>query len=82
VYVAEVDCRRCGLRKPALDRAPLPGKYGPTILAQTCAECWHEWVEEQTRVINHEQLMPAQPEHRRVLYERMSAFLKLGEPGV
>jgi Fe-S cluster biosynthesis and repair protein YggX len=70
-------CRRCGLDKPALEQAPLPGKWGPIILANSCADCWHEWFEEQTRLINHEGLRPSEPEHRKVLYERMAAFLKL-----
>ena len=75
--MAEVVCRKCGLTRAALERAPLPGKWGPTVLAQTCAACWHEWVEEQTRLINHERLSPADPAQRQVLYERMTAFLKL-----
>jgi len=57
----------------------LPGKWGPIILAQTCAGCWHEWFEEQTRLINHEALRPAEPEHRKVLYQRMAAFLNLAD---
>jgi Fe-S cluster biosynthesis and repair protein YggX len=48
------------------------------VLEHTCAACWHDWVEEQTRLINHERLNPAEPEHRKVLYERMAAFLRLG----
>jgi Fe-S cluster biosynthesis and repair protein YggX len=51
--------------------------WGPTVLAQTCAACWREWVEEQTRLINHERLSPADAAHRQQLYERMAAFLKL-----
>jgi len=75
----EVDCRRCGLHKAGLEVAPLGGKWGPIILAQSCADCWHEWIEEQTRLINHERLLPSSPEHRRVLYERMRAFLNLAD---
>ena len=47
------------------------------VVQQTCSACWHEWFEEQTRLINHEGLRPAEAEHRRVLYERMATFLKL-----
>jgi len=72
-----VRCRRCDLDKPALQQAPLRGKWGPIVLEQTCADCWREWVEEQTRLINHEGLRPAEAEHRTRLYERMAAFLKL-----
>ncbi len=75
--MTEVACRRCGLHKPILAHAPLPGKWGVAVVAQTCGECWHEWVEEQTRLINHEPLLPSEPEHRQVLYERMASFLKL-----
>ena len=55
----------------------MPGRYGPVLLAQTCAECWRDWVEEQTRVINHEGLSPGNPEHRQRLYARMAEYLKL-----
>lgn len=77
--MVEVVCHRCGQRKPALSSAPLPGKWGPLIVADTCVDCWHDWVEEQTRLINHEHLLPAELEHRKVLYQRMAAFLKLEE---
>jgi Fe-S cluster biosynthesis and repair protein YggX len=75
--LADVACTRCGQTRAGLEKAPLPGRWGPTVLEHTCAECWHEWVEEQTRLINHERLVPAQAEHRRVLYEKMAAFLRL-----
>jgi Fe-S cluster biosynthesis and repair protein YggX len=73
----EVTCRRCGQTRPGLERAPLPGRWGATVLAETCAACWRDWVEEQTRLINHERLLPADPAHRQVLYQRMQAFLHL-----
>jgi Fe-S cluster biosynthesis and repair protein YggX len=73
----QIVCRRCGQSADALDHAPLPGRWGPIILDQTCASCWHDWVEEQTRLINHERLLPAQPDHRAILYERMASYLQL-----
>lgn len=57
--------------------APLPGRWGGVVLEQTCADCWRAWVDEQTRVINHERLLPANAEHRAVLYQRMASFLRL-----
>jgi Fe-S cluster biosynthesis and repair protein YggX len=72
-----VHCRRCGLEKTPLAVAPLPGAWGQKVVEQTCADCWGEWFEEQTRLINHEGLRPAEAEHRKVLYERMATFLKL-----
>ena len=73
----EVRCRRCGQVRAGLERAPLPGALGPVLLENTCAVCWAEWVEEQTRLINHERLTPADPEHRKVLYARLRDFLRL-----
>jgi Fe-S cluster biosynthesis and repair protein YggX len=75
----EITCRRCGQTRSALTAPPLPGKWGPIVLAQTCAACWAEWIEEQTRLINHERLLPAEPEHRKVLYARMVGFLSLAD---
>jgi Fe-S cluster biosynthesis and repair protein YggX len=74
---SEVACRRCGQNKTGLESAPLPGRWGQRIHADICADCWHAWIEEQTRLINHEQLLPSQPEHRKILYARMAAFLNL-----
>jgi Fe-S cluster biosynthesis and repair protein YggX len=53
------------------------GQWGTILLEQTCPDCWREWVDEQTRVINHERLQPSDPAHRRLLYERRVEFLKL-----
>ncbi len=75
--MAEVACRRCGQRKAGLDQSPLPGKWGLLVLSDTCADCWHDWIEEQTRLINHERLLPSEAEHRKILYARMAAFLNL-----
>jgi Fe-S cluster biosynthesis and repair protein YggX len=75
--MAEVQCRRCGRRKEGLEAAPLPGKWGPMILGGTCADCWRDWIEEQTRLINHERLLPSDPEHRKLLYQKMASFLNL-----
>lgn len=75
----EVVCRRCGERKPALMQAPLPGKWGPLVVDQTCPNCWADWIEEQTRLINHEHLLPSEATHRQVLYQRMATFLNLAD---
>jgi Fe-S cluster biosynthesis and repair protein YggX len=75
--MAEVVCRRCGARKPGLEQAPLPGKWGSAVLADTCADCWSAWKEEQTRLINHLGLRPHLPEDRARLYCHLGEFLKL-----
>jgi Fe-S cluster biosynthesis and repair protein YggX len=75
--MADVTCRRCGQHKSALDDAPLPGEVGQAVLAQTCADCWREWSEEQTRLINHLGLRPFVPADKKVIYQHLQEFLKL-----
>ena len=75
----EVTCRRCGQHRAGLEKAPIPGRRGSRVLEQTCAVCWTDWIEEQTRLINHERLLPSEPEHRAVLYQKMDAFLNLAD---
>jgi Fe-S cluster biosynthesis and repair protein YggX len=70
-------CRRCGEMKAAMEKAPMPGRWGAVAHEQTCAACWREWVEEQTRLINHMGLKTWQPEDRAKLYELMREYLKL-----
>lgn len=73
----EVTCRRCGQSKVALLEPPLPGRWGAVVQRESCGDCWRDWVEEQTRLINHERLQPASPSDRARLYERMRVFLGL-----
>ena len=75
--MATITCRRCGQTRDALDNAPMPGAWGERIMAETCEPCWHEWQEEQTRVINHENLRPFVPADKNLLYRKMHEFLKL-----
>jgi Fe-S cluster biosynthesis and repair protein YggX len=72
-----IHCRRCGQTKPGLTDAPLPGEWGPAILSQTCADCWRDWSQEQTRIINHLGLQVFKPADKRVLYRNLHDYLKL-----
>jgi Fe-S cluster biosynthesis and repair protein YggX len=75
--MAEADCRRCEQRKQGLEQPPLPGQWGDAVLAQTCADCWRAWTEEQTRLINHLGLQPFRPADKKVIYRHLHEFLKL-----
>ena len=79
--MSEVTCARCGETREGLDRAPLPGVLGASILAHTCAVCWEGWKAEQIRVINHFQLRPQLAEDREKLYEITREALKLPPDG-
>lgn len=75
--MVEVDCSRCGKRGPALAEPPLPGPWGAAVVQETCANCWADWREEQTRLINHERLQPALPADRQRLYAHLREYLNL-----
>ncbi len=75
--MAEVQCARCQERKAALETTPLPGRWGEVVLAEACADCWRAWQEEQTRLINHENLRPWVPADKQLLYRKLREFLNL-----
>jgi Fe-S cluster biosynthesis and repair protein YggX len=81
--MAIVTCTRCKNAKPGLERAPIPGETGQTILANVCAGCWKEWLAMQVKYINEYRLSPLDPRHFEFLIEQARAFLMLpgAEPG-
>jgi Fe-S cluster biosynthesis and repair protein YggX len=64
-----------------MDRAPLPGKYGEMVQAQTCSACWDEWKGIQVKLINEYRLTVTDPAHFDRLMTEMAAFLSLREEG-
>jgi Fe-S cluster biosynthesis and repair protein YggX len=72
-----LNCKRCGLEREGLSRAPLPGESGRRVLEATCRACWESWLGEQVKLINELRLSPAEPEHYELLLGRMSAYLRL-----
>lgn len=75
--MANVRCARCGSDAPGLDRAPIPGPVGRTVLERTCASCWKEWLGMQVKYINEYRLSPLDPKHFEFLVEQAKAFLSL-----
>ena len=75
--MAIVICTRCKNQGPGLERAPLPGEPGQTILANVCAAFWKEWLGTQVKYINEYRLSPLDPRHYEFLLEQARAFLML-----
>jgi Fe-S cluster biosynthesis and repair protein YggX len=73
--MAEITCARCGITKPAFERAPFPGAIGARILEGTCPDCWQLWLKQQTMLINHYGLNVMDPQARQFLTRNMEAFL-------
>ena len=70
--MATVTCTRCKNQRDGLERAPLPGETGQTILANVCAACGT-----QVKYINEYRLSPLDPKHFEFLLEQARAFLML-----
>ena len=60
---------RAGFEKP-----PFPGTIGARVVQELCQVCWQEWQRQQTMLINHYGLNPAEPETRKMLRKEMEAF--------
>jgi Fe-S cluster biosynthesis and repair protein YggX len=76
--MSQVRCARCGQEAEALARAPLPGEVGESVLERVCRECWSSWLGEQVKIINENQLSPADPAAFEFLVARMKAYLSIG----
>lgn len=79
--MAIVTCTRCKTDRPGLERAPLPGELGQTILANVCSACWKEWLGTQVKYINEYRLSPLDSKHFEFLMEQAQAFLQLPGAG-
>jgi Fe-S cluster biosynthesis and repair protein YggX len=69
-----IKCKRCGQKRPALGYAPIPTELGQRIGTEVCQPCWAEWLQNQTRIINHYGLNVADPEAQAFLFDNMQAF--------
>ena len=79
--MADVHCSRCESTAAGLDRAPLPGEAGESVLRNTCKTCWSAWLGQQVILINEQALTPVNPEHFSLLLREMRAYLRLPDSG-
>ena len=64
----------CG-EGPQLSRAPFRNELGERILAEICQNCWKEWLQHQTLLINHYGLDPREQKSRDFLYGQVEQVL-------
>jgi Fe-S cluster biosynthesis and repair protein YggX len=69
-----IQCRRCG-EGPKLERAPFRTDLGGRVVAEICQNCWKEWLQHQTLLINHYGLDPRDPKSREFLYGQIESVL-------
>jgi len=70
-----IHCRRCGNDAPLLGRPPFRSDLGERIVREICADCWKDWLQHQTLLINHYGLDPREPKARAFLYEQIENVL-------
>jgi Fe-S cluster biosynthesis and repair protein YggX len=64
-----------------LEKAPFRNPLGEKIHGAICQNCWADWLEHQTVLINHHGLDPRTPHARNFLYEQIETVLLKGEGG-
>ncbi len=75
-----ISCRRCS-DGPRLEKPPFKSELGDRIVASICANCWKEWLQHQTLLINHYGLDPREQKSRDFLYEQIEQVLLDGREG-
>jgi Fe-S cluster biosynthesis and repair protein YggX len=78
---ATIECRRCGEGAPRLPKPPFRTELGERIVGEICADCWKDWLQHQTLLINHYGLDPREPKAREFLYEQIETVLLKGGEG-
>lgn len=76
-----IQCTRCGEEKPRLEKAPFRTELGERIRARICYDCWQDWLQHQTLLINHYGLDPRDPKAREFLYKQVEEVLLEGGQG-
>lgn len=77
-----IRCQRCTREDaPQLARPPFRTELGERILASICQDCWQEWLQHQTLLINHYGLDPRERKSRDFLYKQVEEVLLGGGRG-
>ena len=76
-----IQCRRCRRDAPRLAKAPFRNPIGERVHQEICRDCWDEWLQHQTLLINHYGLDPRDPKAREFLYNQIETVLLKGEEG-
>ena len=72
--MSEIKCARCAQKRSPLGYAPLPTELGQKIATEVCQPCWAEWLQTQTRIINHYGLDLTNPDAQGFLMDNMKGF--------
>ncbi len=70
-----IQCRRCGKEAPPLPKPPFRSDLGDRIVREICTNCWQDWLQHQTLLINHYGLDPRDPKSKAFLYGQTEQVL-------
>ncbi|MCF6300492.1 MAG: oxidative damage protection protein [Proteobacteria bacterium] len=74
-----VNCIKYGKDQPAIPYPAYIGELGKKINQQISLKFWQEWLTEQTMIINENHFSPIDPDHRKIITEKMAQFLFEGK---
>lgn len=70
-------CSRCGKPSARMTERPFKGDLGQKIWNHVCADCWREWIDMGTKVINEMGLQLADKKSQEAFDEHMKEFLQI-----
>jgi Fe-S cluster biosynthesis and repair protein YggX len=70
-----IKCTHCGENRPGLAFAPFPNALGQRIAAEICQQCWTDWLQKQTQIINHYGLDLTNPDAQNFLFDNIKGYL-------
>lgn len=74
-----ITCLKYGADQAPIPYPPYPGELGERIKNNISLKFWQEWLAQQTMIINENHFSPIDPDHRKIIEEKMVAFLFEGE---
>ena len=72
--IASEVCQPCRAEASTAWYVPLPTELGQKIATEVCQPCWAEWLQAQTRIINHYGLDLTNPDAQGFLMDNMKGF--------
>ena len=73
--MSNVFCIRYQKNMPALAKPPFPGKDGDYVYNNLSSQAWSIWLEEQTRLVNEQQLNPLEADTRTFLRQQLFRYI-------
>ncbi|WP_154224775.1 oxidative damage protection protein [Marinicella rhabdoformis] len=74
-----ITCLKYGADQAPIPYPAYPGELGERIMANVSMKFWQEWLAQQTMIINENHFSPIDPEHRKIIEEKMIKFLFEGQ---